>query len=874
MKLIKKIGGFATALLMLLSVHSGVSFSKAEQKSYKLYINEVCTQNKKSFTDSLNRASDWIELYNSDNNDLDLSGFGLSDNPDNPMKFVFPSGTVIKKGQYLIIVSDKNGIGMTELNTGFGLSKSGEILSLSSPDGTILQTLEIPALAEDTTFGRLSDGTYSVMTPTPSSANHPTPAEPVFSLESGFYSVNDVKQLSLTSAEKIYYTLDGSDPTTSATAKVYTDAIPMYDRSIDDNVYSKYQHEDYSPYSITLSQSYEANPEKFDKVTIVRAASKASDGSFSRVISKTYFIMDDEKLKYYSEIPVISIVTDPDNLFDKDKGIYVTGQKYMDYLENAENDEGILDDITNFSSSGKEWEREADISYFKNGNLGFTQKMGIRIRGASTRDSEAKSFNIYARSEYGDSKLDFKILDENRSVTDNKIIKRYDSFGLRSVTWIDRLRELTVNSSLKDLHALATYANDRCMLFIDGELWGMYEITEKASDYYIQTKYGVPSENVSIIKNGVLEEGPEDEPLNLQLLGDFCEENDLSSPENYAYVTSQVDVESIIDHYCTGLYLGIWDWPNYNYLIWRNNSDAIEGNPYSDGKWRFGSFDFDYSVGITYDSFGDVEPYQHDSFQKMDSVKEGIPTLIFTKLLENPEFKQQFADKFYSYAYSVFESSKMVAELDEEENRYIDYLTMTAWRWLDGPPDSELNDFLSEQKIYYHNEREEMRTFFKNRADYAVMNMQNYLGIPNDAATITVTKNGNGNISASSVSTKFSGNVWTGSFEKGEKITLTAKPDDGYTFAGWSGAITSDSETITVSAEKATALVCSFQKKESAKGDINMDGTISVADLLLLNKYLLKAGNISKKQFELADMNSDNSADIFDLVCLRKELLN
>ena len=478
MKLIKKIGGFATALLMLLSVHSGVSFSKAEQKSYKLYINEVCTQNKKSFTDSLNRASDWIELYNSDNNDLDLSGFGLSDNPDNPMKFVFPSGTVIKKGQYLIIVSDKNGIGMTELNTGFGLSKSGEILSLSSPDGTILQTLEIPALAEDTTFGRLSDGTYSVMTPTPSSANHPTPAEPVFSLESGFYSVNDVKQLSLTSAEKIYYTLDGSDPTTSATAKVYTDAIPMYDRSIDDNVYSKYQHEDYSPYSITLSQSYEANPEKFDKVTIVRAASKASDGSFSRVISKTYFIMDDEKLKYYSEIPVISIVTDPDNLFDKDKGIYVTGQKYMDYLENAENDEGILDDITNFSSSGKEWEREADISYFKNGNLGFTQKMGIRIRGASTRDSEAKSFNIYARSEYGDSKLDFKILDENRSVTDNKIIKRYDSFGLRSVTWIDRLRELTVNSSLKDLHALATYANDRCMLFIDGELWGMYEITE------------------------------------------------------------------------------------------------------------------------------------------------------------------------------------------------------------------------------------------------------------------------------------------------------------------------------------------------------------------------------------------------------------
>ena len=133
-------------------------------------------------------------------------------------------------------------------------------------------------------------------------------------------------------------------------------------------------------------------------------------------------------------------------------------------------------------------------------------------------------------------------------------------------------------------------------------------------------------------------------------------------------MTSQVDVESIIDHYCTGLYLGIWDWPNYNYLIWRNNSDAIEGNPYSDGKWRFGSFDFDYSVGLTYQNFGGVEGYQYDSFKKMNRDIKEAPTSIFKGLLKNPEFKQQFANKFYSYAYAVFEPSKMIAELDAEDN--------------------------------------------------------------------------------------------------------------------------------------------------------------------------------------------------------------
>lgn len=744
MNFMKKMGSFATAMLMVTAMHRGLPQAIAETGSNGLYINEVCSHNKSSFTDSLGKASDWVELYNGSNSDIDLSGYGLSDNKDKPMKFVFPSGTSIKKGQYLIIVLSKDKTDMSELHTGFALSKSGESLLLSSPDGKVIQKIEIPALSEDSTYGRLTDGSFSVMTPTPASANRSAPAEPIFSLESGFYSVDDVKELTITSSDKIYYTLDGSDPTTSKTAKVYSGAIPMYDRSTDENVFSKYQHEEDSPYSIKLRQWFEANTEKFDKTTIIRAASKSSDGTFSRVSSRTFFVMSDEKLKYYSGIPVVSIVTDPDNLFGKDNGIYVAGQQYIDNADKTDN-------VANFYSTGKEWEREAEITYFKDGNLGFSQKMGIRIRGASTRNNQAKSFNVYARGEYGDSKLDYKLIDDNNSVIDGKTMKRYDSFGLRAVTWIDRMRESVVHSALRDLPALATYDSDRCMLFIDGELWGMYEITEKASDYYIQSTYDLPSEYVTIYKNGELEEGPKDEPLNIQHLGDYCLEHDLSIPENYEYVASKVDIESIIDHYCTGLYIGTWDWPNYNYFMWRYNGDAIDGNPYSDGKWRFGSFDFDYSVGLAYQDFGGVESYQHDSFKKMESVKDSIPTVIFAKLLENPEFKKKFADKFYTYAYSIFESSKMVAELDYEEEKYMDYMTMTAWRWNNGTPDLDLDSYLSQQKVYYHDEMENMRIFFKNRAKYAVENMQNYLGISKNTVTykkvdaVAATNNSKGN---------------------------------------------------------------------------------------------------------------------------------
>lgn len=129
----------------------------AEAADYSnLYINEICTQNKECLLDSYGTASDWIEFYNAADESLALDGLGVTDDAANPMKWTFPSGVTIAAHSYLVVFASKQASTATEYHTGFALSKSGETVTLSSADGTTLQQVAVPALAEDQTYGRSS----------------------------------------------------------------------------------------------------------------------------------------------------------------------------------------------------------------------------------------------------------------------------------------------------------------------------------------------------------------------------------------------------------------------------------------------------------------------------------------------------------------------------------------------------------------------------------------------------------------------------------------------------------------------------------------------------------------------------------------------
>jgi hypothetical protein len=144
-------------------------------------------------------APDWVELYNQSLHAVDLSGYGLSDDPDRPRKWRFPSGTKIEAGGYLRVLLnglDKADLSKNAFAANFKLSLSGrETLGLPRRKAAILDRMPHLTQYGGVSYGRISgrDGFFYLESATPGALNSQTPyqgrVESVsFSEPGGFYT--------------------------------------------------------------------------------------------------------------------------------------------------------------------------------------------------------------------------------------------------------------------------------------------------------------------------------------------------------------------------------------------------------------------------------------------------------------------------------------------------------------------------------------------------------------------------------------------------------------------------------------------------------------------------------------------------------------
>ena len=145
-------------------------FKKKDKINYTLYINEYLSHNKNFNYASDGNSYDFIEIYNYGDNDINLEGIALSDNPDNLNKYIFPS-KVIKKHEYLVIYLTKGVEIDNYLYANFRLSDNDTKIVLSK-DGEIIDSVEVVKLKTNMSYGRYEDKWYYYYNPTPGRENN------------------------------------------------------------------------------------------------------------------------------------------------------------------------------------------------------------------------------------------------------------------------------------------------------------------------------------------------------------------------------------------------------------------------------------------------------------------------------------------------------------------------------------------------------------------------------------------------------------------------------------------------------------------------------------------------------------------------------
>jgi hypothetical protein len=283
---------------------------------------------------------------------------------------------------------------------------------------------------------------------------------------------------------------------------------------------------------------------------------------------------------------------------------------------------------------------------------------------------------------------------------------------------------------------------------------------------------------------------------------------DLTTKEIFTEIDKYIETNSLIEYFAIGIYIGIWDWPNHNDGIWRNEGVKIKRNPYTDGRWRYFLYDFDFTMGRTYESYGGVEGYEYNNFKHLsrNSEKIGFPNDFFKQFLRNEEFKNRFTLMFCDYANELFNIDRIKALMNDYKENYLGMLSECIIRWRNFENCTKEEAFENYKNMYIK-EFDQMQTFFEERPKYAFDHMKEYLNLTGELKELTIIKKGKGFVRINNnIIPEFKDGRWTGKYFTDIPIKISTIHSEDSTYNQWSEypnetiltIVLSESRTITV----------------------------------------------------------------------------
>jgi len=613
------------------------------------------------------------------------------------------------------------------LHTDFKISSSGESIYLKNDNGDLLDSISFENLQSDVSIGVSANSSELVyfQTTTPNEENDSNEFDGLvsstvqFSNDGGaLYNSINLTLSGNEDDEYIRYTLDSSEPDYTST---------FYD-----------------------------SPIQINSNSVIRAKIFKNNYLPSYSDTRSFFFNTSH------DMPFVSIVSDPYNLFDNDYGIYELGD---------DADSGFPYFGANF---WEDWERPSHFSFYNSdGELEVGFNAGIKIFGAYSRGNAQKSFAFFARGQYGLSEFNYPFFSELN-------YSKFQSFTLRNSgnDWLKSQIKDAATTSLMYGTDLEYQSHRSVASYINGDYWGLYNIREKVNEHFIASKANVSVDNIDILtNNSEIVYGTNEDYINLK---NFISFNSLNVQSNYEYVKTQIDIDNFIIYNVIQLYGDNQDWPGNNIKYWKSDG----------GKWRWILYDTDFSFAGEWWAWDVNNHYLRNTLNFVLSGNQtnwaNAPwaTFMLRNLIQNTEFRNKFVNRYADEINTRFLGSNVVQHFNDIYDRIIEEVPDHMQRWnSDDDP---------------YNYVEYMINFAVNRPEYAKEHILSELDLPNyhkvsidnptpDIGFVKVNNN-----------LKIQELTWNGDYFEEVPITLKAIPEFGYTFSHWSGATDSTEEEITL----------------------------------------------------------------------------
>ncbi len=591
----------------------------------QVVINEYSAANRDILTDNYGNDADWFELFNAGGATVNLTGYFLTDNPDNLDKWEIPAGVTINAGQTIQIwASGRGESDGVNHHADFKLTQMRqEYIILSDPGLTILDQIwiENPNLLGHST-GRLTDGgaVWGVFeNPTPGTSNAGGATDyaprPTFNVQAGFYGGAQNVSISTDAGFEIRYTTDGSAPTNTST--LYT------------------------------------GPVNVAATTTIRARSiPTGGGNFldGFTVSNTYFINGGHSFSTFSVCGDLDLWTNG-GFFGPSPIVSV---EWFD-------DNGV-----------RQWSLEGELRRHGNDSWNYDQR-GMRL---------------HVHDEYGyANKIDYQMFSvKDRTDFDVLIIKAAgsDNYNDGPAT-AAHMRDGWVQSvsHFADLEVdERTY--EHCINYLNGQYWGVYEYRERIDKDFTQEYYNTGGNEMDMLEQwgGVdVEYGTLD---NWEDTYDYITGNDMTIQANYDGALQLINKESFIDYMILNTFFVNSDWLNWNTKWWQG-LDPDNPMPWRYALWDMDNIS---GLGQNFTGWSSTGP-DSPTVCEISSVFGNGPSWdedvghseIYRNLLENESFFADYINRYTDLLNGALSCDNLTAMLDQFEADMLPEMPAQVDRW-------------------------------------------------------------------------------------------------------------------------------------------------------------------------------------------------